>query len=71
MFYIFNNFAQNIETYVPHGLLIVFKNFWIRFIFHTEINNSSRLMSYCIFKHEFALEKYLSLQIENKYKVAF
>ena len=27
-------------------------------------------MSYCIFKHEFALEKYLSLQIENKYKVA-
>ena len=27
-------------------------------------------MSYCIFKHEFVPEKYLSLQFENKYKVA-
>ena len=37
---------------------------------YSEINNSSRLMSYCIFKHEFVPEKYLSLQFENKYKVA-
>ena len=37
---------------------------------YSEINNSNRLMSYSIFKHDFVLEKYLNLIIENKYKVA-
>ena len=35
----------------------------------SEINNSSRLQSYSIFKHNFELEKYLTLNIEQKYKV--
>ena len=37
---------------------------------YSEINNSNRLMPYSIFKHDFVLEKYLNLTIENKYKVA-
>ena len=37
---------------------------------YTEINNSSRLESYCLFKHDFKQEKYLDVILENKYKVA-
>ena len=37
---------------------------------YSEINNSSRLQSYSIFKHNFELEKYFTLNIEQKYKVA-
>ena len=37
---------------------------------YSEINNSNRLMSYSIFKHDFVFEKYLNMPIENKYKVA-
>ena len=37
---------------------------------YTEINNSSRLKSYCIFKHDFKQEKYLDVISENKFKVA-
>lgn len=37
---------------------------------YSEINNSSRLHSYCIFKHNFELEKYLTLNLDQKYKIA-
>ena len=37
---------------------------------YSKINNSNRLMSYSIFKHDFVLEKYLNLTTENKHKVA-
>ena len=37
---------------------------------YSEINNSSRLESYSIFKHTFELEKYLTLNIDQKYKIA-
>ena len=35
---------------------------------YSEINNSSRLRSYNIFKHNFELEKYLTLNLDTKYK---
>ena len=35
---------------------------------YSEINNSNRLQFYCIFKHNFEMEKYLTCEIENKYK---
>lgn len=37
---------------------------------YTEINNSSRLETYSIFKHDFEREKYLNCIPENKYKIA-
>jgi hypothetical protein len=37
---------------------------------HTSINNSSRLTSYSLFKHEFKLEKYLSCISDKKYQIA-
>ena len=37
---------------------------------YSEINNSSRLRSYNIFKHNFELEIYLTLNLDTKYKTA-
>lgn len=37
---------------------------------YSEINNSNRLQSYCIFKHDCKLENYLTCVTENKYKIA-
>ena len=37
---------------------------------YSDINNSSRLQSYSIFKHNFTLEKSLKISMENKYKYA-
>ena len=37
---------------------------------YSDINNSSRLQSYSIFKHNLTLEKYLKISMENKYKYA-
>lgn len=37
---------------------------------YTEINNSSRLQTYCLFKHNFVRELYLDSIHENKYRVA-
>jgi hypothetical protein len=37
---------------------------------YTDINNSTRLQSYCIFKHNFEIEQYLDCISENKYKIA-
>ena len=61
---------QQFETEIPFSIIKQRIHDMYYQKWYAEINNSSRLMSYCIFKHEFALEKYLSLQIENKYKVA-
>ena len=46
----------------------IFDNYFQRW--YCDINNSSRLQSYCIFKHKFESEKYLTAVIENKYKIA-
>ena len=37
---------------------------------YAEINNSSRLQSYCISKHNFEIESYLNTLAEKKYRVA-
>ena len=37
---------------------------------YREINNSSRLMSYSIFKHQFEIEKYLNITTDNKFRIA-
>ena len=37
---------------------------------YSDINNSNRLQSYCLFKHDFKLESYLTDITENKYKIA-
>ena len=37
---------------------------------YADINNSSRLESYCIFKHDFVSEKYLDFIHEKKYRIA-
>lgn len=37
---------------------------------YSDINNSSRLQAYCSYKHDFKLEKYLSVVMENKFKIA-
>lgn len=34
---------------------------------YSEINNSTRLQHYCIFKHDFNLEKYLEIHLDRKY----
>ena len=38
---------------------------------YSDINNSSRMQTYSLFKHNFELEKYLKLNMEAKYKTAF
>ena len=37
---------------------------------YSDINNSSRLQSYCIYKHDFKQEKYLNNATEPKYRIA-
>ena len=37
---------------------------------YSDINNSSRLQSYCICKHDFKQEKYLNTVTEIKYRIA-
>ena len=37
---------------------------------YSDINNSNRLQSYCLYKHAFKLEDYLIDVTENKYKIA-
>ena len=38
---------------------------------YTEINNSSRLSTYSLFKHTFECEKYLDYISEDKYRIAY
>ena len=38
---------------------------------YSDINNSSHLQTYSLFKHNFELEKYLKLNMEVRYKTAF
>ena len=61
---------EQAETTIPFQLirqriLDTYKQTW-----YSEINNSSRLQSYSIFKHDFELERYLDLDIDKKYKLA-
>ena len=50
---------------IRQRIIDVYQQSW-----YSEINNSSRLESYCIFKHDLELEKYLTINIEQKYKLA-
>ena len=51
--------------YIRQRIVDTYQQSW-----YSEINNSSRLESYCFFKHNFELEKYLTLNIDQKYKLA-
>lgn len=73
------------ETLASHGLMYIWENQFDTEIplniikqrlidtylqkWYTEINNSNRLQTYCIFKHSFELENYLDIIRENKYRV--
>ena len=50
---------------IRQRILDTYKQTW-----YSEINNSSRLPTYCIFKHNFEVESYLNLEIDMKYKIA-
>ena len=50
---------------IRQRILDAYKQTW-----YSEINNSSRLRTYYIFKHNFELESYLNLGIDKKYKIA-
>lgn len=39
-------------------------------IWYSDINNSSRLKAYCVFKHNFESERYLTVISDSKYKIA-
>ena len=51
---------------IKQQILDVYKQTW-----YAKINNSSRVSSYCLFKHDFIAEKYLSCINENKYRVTY
>ena len=51
--------------FIKQRILDMYNQKW-----YSDINNSSRLQSYSIFKHNFTLEKYLKISMENKYKYA-
>lgn len=36
---------------------------------YSDINNSNRLQSYCVFKFEFELEEYLKVITDKKYRI--
>lgn len=65
--YVWNN---QFDIEIPYQLIKqrVFDNYFQKW--YCNINNSSRLQSYCIFKHNFESEKYLTVLSENKYRVA-
>jgi hypothetical protein len=50
---------------IKQRLLDIYKQQW-----YVRINNSKRLESYCMFKHNFTFEKYLDCIKENKYRLA-
>ena len=50
---------------IKQRILDVYKQTW-----YSEINNSSRLVSYCRFKHSFEQEKYLNVITEQKFRIA-
>ena len=50
---------------IKQRILDIYKRSW-----YAKLNNSGRLSSYCLFKHDFTPEKYLSCINENKYRVA-
>ena len=61
---------QQAEIVIPYQLirqriLDTYKQTW-----YSDINNSSRLQTYSIFKHNLELESYLNLDIDKKYKLA-
>ena len=57
--------SQIPSSIIKQRIVDTYKQKW-----YTEINNSSRLETYLIFKHDFETEKYLNCIPENKYKIA-
>ena len=66
--YIWNNqFDMEIPFYtIKQRIFDMYLQKW-----YSDINNSSRMQTYSLFKHNFELEKYLKLNMEAKYKTAF
>ena len=63
----YNESVVNINyASIKQRILDIYKQTW-----YAKINNCSRLSSYCLFKHYFTTEKYLSCVNENKYRVAY
>jgi hypothetical protein len=50
---------------IKQRILDIYKQSW-----YAGINNSNRLSSYCIYKHEFCLEKYLNCISKNNYRLS-
>ena len=50
---------------IQQRIMDMYKQSW-----YTNINNSSRLLMYARFKHEFEMEHYLDFITEKKYKIA-
>jgi hypothetical protein len=51
--------------FIKQRILDIYKQSW-----YANINNSNRLSSYCLFKHNFNFEKYLECINERKYQIA-
>ena len=61
-----NQFNINIEyQFIKQRLLDIFYQSW-----HTSINASPRLDTYCLFKNSFGTESYLNYVLEPKYRIA-
>lgn len=50
---------------IKQRILDIYQQSW-----YSQINNSSRLSSYCKFKHSFEQEKYLNVITDKKYRIA-
>ena len=57
--------SSTIFYLIKQRILDIFKQTW-----YATINNSRRLASYCIHKHDFHFEKYLNCIQINKYRIA-
>jgi hypothetical protein len=59
-----NEIDINLHT-IRTRILDTYKQSW-----YSNINNSNRLASYCIYKHKFEMENYLQYITNNKYRIA-
>ena len=64
-FFIYNTKVELVDSFKYLGITLFKNGNW-----YSDTNNSNRLKSYCLYKHNFNLEKYLKVVSENKYKVA-
>jgi hypothetical protein len=60
-----NNHSQFHFCIIRNRILDIYKQGW-----YSSINNSRRLVTYSLYKHEFECEKYLKCILPIKYKIA-